>query len=423
MAPGLAAGVTRGCMRKGFAAAVCMPVFATLGHFTGTARASQPRVRQFSLPHLGRLTGPRPRLAGSVGWVIEQGRANLRTNPAQCAKPPHAATKRDRPKRAARRRLIVRIDSTTAVFRSLLLSLYEQTIACPSRMQRIALVMIVRDEARCLERCLASARPWVDEMVVLDTGSRDGTPEIASAMGARVSHFEWCDDFAAARNAALALTDAAWRLVLDADEWITQGGDCLAALRARERRLHRPDPRREPVRRGRRRGARGTELAVARAAARHPLRRHRPRAAGVDAAAPAPVDLGRARRLSARAEGGEGGPQREAARARARGRPGRPVPALPARQGPRGAVELRGGSAPLRASARACRPGCRVASRSRPANPVHPQARRPLRSRGRPGAGRNGELAGLARLLLHRRRRSARLRGGASRAAPPSCCR
>jgi tetratricopeptide (TPR) repeat protein len=98
-------------------------------------------------------------------------------------------------------------------------------------MQRIALVMIVRDEARCLERCLASARPWVDEMVVLDTGSRDATPEIAAAMGARVSQVAWSDDFAAARNAALALTDAAWRLVLDADEWITGGGDCVAALR------------------------------------------------------------------------------------------------------------------------------------------------------------------------------------------------
>jgi len=38
-------------------------------------------------------------------------------------------------------------------------------------MHRLALLMIVRDEARCLARCLASARPWVDEMLVLDTGS------------------------------------------------------------------------------------------------------------------------------------------------------------------------------------------------------------------------------------------------------------
>jgi glycosyltransferase involved in cell wall biosynthesis len=98
-------------------------------------------------------------------------------------------------------------------------------------MNRIALVMIVRDEARCLERCLESARPWVDEMIVLDTGSLDATPDIARSAGARVAHFAWTHDFAAARNAALALCDADWRLVLDADEWIVGGGESLAALR------------------------------------------------------------------------------------------------------------------------------------------------------------------------------------------------
>ncbi|MBC7976187.1 MAG: glycosyltransferase, partial [Myxococcales bacterium] len=90
-------------------------------------------------------------------------------------------------------------------------------------MNRIALVMIVRDEARSLERCLVSACPWVDEMVVLDTGSVDATRDIARRMGARVERFEWVDDFAAARNASLALSDAAWNLVLDADEWIEGG--------------------------------------------------------------------------------------------------------------------------------------------------------------------------------------------------------
>lgn len=98
-------------------------------------------------------------------------------------------------------------------------------------MNRIALVMIVRDEARCLERCLASVRPWVDEMLVLDTGSVDATAAIARRAGAQVEQFAWIDDFAAARNAALARSDAAWRLVLDADEWIVGAGESLAALR------------------------------------------------------------------------------------------------------------------------------------------------------------------------------------------------
>jgi glycosyltransferase involved in cell wall biosynthesis len=98
-------------------------------------------------------------------------------------------------------------------------------------MHRLALVMIVRDEARCLERCLASARPFVDEMLVLDTGSVDASVEVARRAGARVEHFHWSDDFAAARNAALALSGAAWNLVLDADEWILEGGASLLQLR------------------------------------------------------------------------------------------------------------------------------------------------------------------------------------------------
>jgi glycosyltransferase involved in cell wall biosynthesis len=92
--------------------------------------------------------------------------------------------------------------------------------------------MIVRDEERSLARCLESALPWVDEAVVLDTGSVDATAAIARRCGARVASCPWTDDFSAARNAALALTDASWRLVLDADEWIVSGAESLAALRS-----------------------------------------------------------------------------------------------------------------------------------------------------------------------------------------------
>jgi tetratricopeptide (TPR) repeat protein len=95
-------------------------------------------------------------------------------------------------------------------------------------MVSIALVMIARDEARCIERALRSAAPWVGQMHVLDTGSVDDTPAIARRCGAQVAHTRWQDDFAAARNAALALTDADWRLVVDADEWLADGGEPLA---------------------------------------------------------------------------------------------------------------------------------------------------------------------------------------------------
>ena len=92
----------------------------------------------------------------------------------------------------------------------------------------IALVVIARNEERCIERCLRSAAPYVDDMLVLDTGSTDRTVEIAQQCGARVATFDWIDDFAAARNAALDAVDARWRLVLDADEWLE---DTAAALR------------------------------------------------------------------------------------------------------------------------------------------------------------------------------------------------
>lgn len=100
-------------------------------------------------------------------------------------------------------------------------------------MYRIALVMIARNEARCIARCLRSAKPWVDEMIVMDTGSSDDTVALAQAEGAQVHRMAWPDDFAAARNAALACSTADWNLILDADETLASGGELIAALRQR----------------------------------------------------------------------------------------------------------------------------------------------------------------------------------------------
>jgi tetratricopeptide (TPR) repeat protein len=97
---------------------------------------------------------------------------------------------------------------------------------------RLALVVIARDEAPRIQRLLDSVAPWVDDMLVLDTGSSDDTAQRAMASGARVAHFNWCDDFAAARNAALAHSHADWNLVLDADEWLVGGGPALRDLAA-----------------------------------------------------------------------------------------------------------------------------------------------------------------------------------------------
>lgn len=102
---------------------------------------------------------------------------------------------------------------------------------------QLAAVLIVRDEARCIARCLDSVRPWVDRILVLDTGSIDDTAEIARKCGAEVHALDWPDDFSAARNRALDLADADWNLVIDADEWIESGGEALRAWCSGEPRL------------------------------------------------------------------------------------------------------------------------------------------------------------------------------------------
>lgn len=85
---------------------------------------------------------------------------------------------------------------------------------------KLALSMIVRDAGQDLDACLRSVQGIVDEIVIADTGSIDNSIEIAQRHGARVASIEWTNDFAAARNRALDLTDADWVLSMDADERI-----------------------------------------------------------------------------------------------------------------------------------------------------------------------------------------------------------
>ncbi len=89
-------------------------------------------------------------------------------------------------------------------------------------MQTLSLAMIVKDEARTLERILDSARTFCDELVVVDTGSTDDTVGIAQRCGARVFHFAWVDDFSAARNFAFAQCTQDWIIWLDADDTLSE---------------------------------------------------------------------------------------------------------------------------------------------------------------------------------------------------------
>ncbi|MEM7515538.1 MAG: glycosyltransferase family 2 protein, partial [Planctomycetota bacterium] len=89
--------------------------------------------------------------------------------------------------------------------------------------KRLSLCLITKDEERFLPGCLSSIRDFVDEIVVADTGSRDRTVEIAREFGAKIVPFTWCDDFAAARNAAVDAATGDVILSLDADEELAPG--------------------------------------------------------------------------------------------------------------------------------------------------------------------------------------------------------
>lgn len=91
----------------------------------------------------------------------------------------------------------------------------------------LSLCMIVKDEAANLPRCLASVQSFVDEMIVVDTGSQDDTIAIAQQWGAQVTSIPWQQDFAAARNHSLTLATNDWIVVLDADETLTPAGQHL----------------------------------------------------------------------------------------------------------------------------------------------------------------------------------------------------
>jgi tetratricopeptide (TPR) repeat protein len=129
---------------------------------------------------------------------------------------------------------------------------------------RISAALIVRDEEKFLGGCLASIVDHVDEIVIVDTGSIDGTVAIAQSYGVRLLHRQWRNDFAWARNEGLAATSGDWILYIDADERLVVppganlrdnlDGDGVFAARVhfrptvnatpfREYRLFRNDPR------------------------------------------------------------------------------------------------------------------------------------------------------------------------------------
>ncbi len=90
----------------------------------------------------------------------------------------------------------------------------------------ISLCLIVKDEIKVIEKCLNSVyekmATVIDDVVVVDTGSTDGTRNFLDKFKCRVFDFEWCNDFAKARNFSLGKAKNDWVLVLDADEFLLE---------------------------------------------------------------------------------------------------------------------------------------------------------------------------------------------------------
>lgn len=102
-------------------------------------------------------------------------------------------------------------------------------------MVTVSLCMIAKNESDVMARCLLSVKDAVDEIIVVDTGSSDNTPQIAYETGAQVFFFPWCDDFSAARNFAFSKATKDYILWLDADDIFTP--DDLSKFLAVKKRL------------------------------------------------------------------------------------------------------------------------------------------------------------------------------------------
>ncbi|RKX48250.1 MAG: glycosyltransferase, partial [Thermotoga sp.] len=86
----------------------------------------------------------------------------------------------------------------------------------------LSVAMIVKDEEHNIRRALESLKGVVDEIIVVDTGSKDRTPEIVKEYTDKLFFHEWKDDFSEARNYSLKFPTCEWVLIFDADEELSE---------------------------------------------------------------------------------------------------------------------------------------------------------------------------------------------------------
>ncbi|MDD6812696.1 MAG: glycosyltransferase [Lachnospiraceae bacterium] len=97
---------------------------------------------------------------------------------------------------------------------------YYETERSDRLMLPITVCMIAKNEDTYIEECLKRLRPCKFEIVVVDTGSVDRTTEVARKYTDKVFHFDWCNDFSAARNFSIAQASNDWVLIIDCDEYL-----------------------------------------------------------------------------------------------------------------------------------------------------------------------------------------------------------
>lgn len=84
----------------------------------------------------------------------------------------------------------------------------------------ISVCIIAKNEESHIEECLKRIKPYHYEIVLADTGSTDRTLEIAAKYTDKIYHFEWCNDFSAAKNFCIARASHDWILNIDCDEYL-----------------------------------------------------------------------------------------------------------------------------------------------------------------------------------------------------------
>lgn len=87
---------------------------------------------------------------------------------------------------------------------------------------KLSLCMIVKNEELTLDRCLSSVSDFVDEIIIVDTGSTDSTKEIAKKYNAKIYDFEWVNDFSKARNFSFSKATGDYTMWLDGDDYIEE---------------------------------------------------------------------------------------------------------------------------------------------------------------------------------------------------------